>query len=435
MLHTRSLRAACGVASCLLGVLTSPARADVLTVDYLVGGADFPEIQLAIDAAQDGDVILVLTAGGYLPFTIDDKAVSVVADSGVVGVVNGSSTVRNLSPGKQVLLSGLQFQGDVTGGVGLMLEQNSGSVRVQGCKLQGADTLVCVDGINPGWGFSGATVVDCSDVAFSRCIGIGGDGVGDSYGSPCYVGGRGGDGIEAVSSNVSVLECILTGGRGGDENGEGLGGDGGAGIRSSSQRIWVMGSLSTGGEGGFGFDFIPVPGHGNGGDGLSIGSGSAGYLLDNTFVGGGPGLSAFGVPGDPGEPIESGGGPVTAFTGEAHALILTPSVAREGQTTTFLFLGSPGDVPFLLLHVTTAQLPVNSLGGNLMLAFPLLLGPLPMGIVPGSGTLEIPVPVAELGPGVEAAVIHIQSLTSEAEGLRLGASSAFILLDGAIPHF
>ena len=60
----------------------SPAfAADVHTVAPTPGAADFTTIQAAVDAALDGDTVLVRSATSYAAFTLDGKGLSIVADS------------------------------------------------------------------------------------------------------------------------------------------------------------------------------------------------------------------------------------------------------------------------------------------------------------------------------------------------------------------
>ena len=63
--------------ACLSLLLASAmsAQGTVWTVDF-DGSGDFDEIQPAVDAAADGDVILV-APGGYAPFRISGKGLRV----------------------------------------------------------------------------------------------------------------------------------------------------------------------------------------------------------------------------------------------------------------------------------------------------------------------------------------------------------------------
>ena len=97
-----------------LAAAASPVLAQaVWTVDG-AGGADFDELQPAIDAAADGDVILV-ASGAYAPIRIDAKGVRLHADGGFPMIFNErvgggdeeAIRVANLAPGQAVVLDGI----------------------------------------------------------------------------------------------------------------------------------------------------------------------------------------------------------------------------------------------------------------------------------------------------------------------------------------
>jgi hypothetical protein len=71
----------------------------------------FAEIQPAVDAAADGDVILVRPGAGYAAFTVDAKSIAVCFEGIGGGFVAGSVTVRNLRANQSVLLHGFQRSG------------------------------------------------------------------------------------------------------------------------------------------------------------------------------------------------------------------------------------------------------------------------------------------------------------------------------------
>jgi polygalacturonase len=90
---------------CALGLFATSARADVLVVDAS-GMGDFTDIQPAIDAAADGDLVLV-NPGVFQGFTILDKSVSVVARSTATVSIDGSVIVQHLAAARYVELAGL----------------------------------------------------------------------------------------------------------------------------------------------------------------------------------------------------------------------------------------------------------------------------------------------------------------------------------------
>ena len=110
------------------------AQGSVLVVDPGGGGA-FTEIQDAVDAAVDGDTIL-LRHGTYVdlsfpfePVIIDGKSLVVAATQSGAVLLNGLHLyVRNLSAGQTVTLSGLQVQD-----AAVVLDNNVGAVLLQEC--------------------------------------------------------------------------------------------------------------------------------------------------------------------------------------------------------------------------------------------------------------------------------------------------------------
>src|SRR4029079_10896693 len=69
-------------------------------------GGTFADIQPAVDAARDGDAVLVRT-GSYSGFTIPDKSLVVAADAGATVDVQGSVRVDGLAAGRSVLVAGI----------------------------------------------------------------------------------------------------------------------------------------------------------------------------------------------------------------------------------------------------------------------------------------------------------------------------------------
>ena len=117
-----------GFAGSALVLGSSFALANKVWVVDQNGGGHFTQIQPAIDAAVDRDTILVL-AGVYPGFTIDDKELAVVGEDGANVQVNGQVVIQNLVAGKFVVFGG--FSARATNTATLWLKDNLGSVRVQ----------------------------------------------------------------------------------------------------------------------------------------------------------------------------------------------------------------------------------------------------------------------------------------------------------------
>ena len=114
-------------------LLASPALCDVIDVG---GGAnDFPKIQAAVNAAQDGDVLRIYP-GNYEPFVVTNKGITLARVNGNVHIL-GTYRVRNLSSSRTVEISGLSATG--TDNSALIISNCAGSVRVRDAALIGAD--------------------------------------------------------------------------------------------------------------------------------------------------------------------------------------------------------------------------------------------------------------------------------------------------------
>ena len=118
----RMIRSVSTCLALLVGVAAG-ARADVVAVPAGIGN-----LQAAIDAAADGDVLLL--AGGFhgIDVVIDGKALTLATDD-VVQAAMAQLTVRNLPAGSRVLLRGLLVTGTSLGAqAGLTVEQCADSV-------------------------------------------------------------------------------------------------------------------------------------------------------------------------------------------------------------------------------------------------------------------------------------------------------------------
>jgi hypothetical protein len=123
--------------------LAAPLSAQqVWTVGAAPGpGIDFTQISAAVAAAGEGDLILVVSGGGFEPFEIDGRSLSVVAPNSAAVVSPGAGgsaaplvAVRNLAAQQRVVLDGLnllQF-GALPRGA-MELENCAGAVWLQSC--------------------------------------------------------------------------------------------------------------------------------------------------------------------------------------------------------------------------------------------------------------------------------------------------------------
>jgi pectin methylesterase-like acyl-CoA thioesterase len=82
---------------------TSPASAAVQVVS---SSGPFTSVQAAVDAASDGDTVLV-RSGSYPGFVIQDKEVDVIADLGGIVSIDSPIRVQSLAAGRALFLRGL----------------------------------------------------------------------------------------------------------------------------------------------------------------------------------------------------------------------------------------------------------------------------------------------------------------------------------------
>ena len=234
--------------ACSLALVLLPsAPADVIVVDA-AGAGEFTDLQAAIAAAAEDDVLLV-RPGTYGPAQIDGKGLSLVADGGGPVSVQGGLSVRQLMQDQQVALIGLRCEGGNGAGeqrAGLTIEANDGVVRVDHCVLIGADgVFYSLD----AEGAPGARIEDAAGVSLAHCELRGGDG------DQSFSGGddnRGGEGVWASHSALALYDCDASGGNGGPGSFEGcdLGGAAGHGLHLMESAATVSGSLVLGGDGG-----------------------------------------------------------------------------------------------------------------------------------------------------------------------------------------
>lgn len=424
-------------ASLFLVLAATAARAGgVIVVDPANPGA-YWDIQPAIDAASDGDTVLV-KSGFYGPFEIQDKDLRVVADVHHTAAVAGTVVVRGLSAGKDVVLTGLVVVGIYSTlpweGHGLYLENDAGSVRVQDCKIESENLF-------PAPASRHAVVaIGCADVVFTRCALKGGKGY-------WHTGGVVGSGLVASGSNVALYECFVAGGRGSDASFPDADGQGGGhAFRASNGFLFASGGSFAGGRGGDavpsgGWDVDPPDG-GDGGNALHLGGPAAqAELFQVSLLGGAGGAAGIGTAacptcpgadGHPGAKSLARRNQVLAYPGNRRILI-APALVRELVPVPISCEGVPGELVFLRLAAATSFQPLAAFQG-VMVADPYPHGPL-MVLGPTDdffGNLSTGIVFPDLGPGVDTGTWHLQSLHRDALGRWiLGGAVSVVVLDSA----
>lgn len=267
----------------------------------------------------------------------------------------------------------------------LVLTDNLGSVRLQGCSFLGSlPQSVAPAPLAPSG--AGAVITRCSKVMFTRCDLKGRD-VGFWTGAPPRAGG---EGLNSKDSAVALYECVVRGGRGSGETYP-SGGDGGAACIVSGWGLFASGTTMEGARGGNG-DYFGCTSSGDGGDGLSIVDGQA-QLYDTAITRGPAGSFYTCVSGVGGRRIAASGSVVNEFSTN-HRSLSGPRVGSDNTQITFNFTGRPGDTVFLMVgsQATFSYLP--NFAGISTLRLPWL--PIPVGTVGPSGSLTIPYPIPDI---------------------------------------
>src|SRR4030095_10130842 len=184
-----------------LAVIAQHAIAqNVLVVAPTSGPGVFStQIQPAVDAAANGDLILVKT-GNYLGFAIDGKSLVVIADLGASVNVMGNVAVSNLSSNQRVQVARVGVSSSGAAG-GFLFDNDAGPVWVEGC------TSAPAVGSNVN-GLDSAVVLQCASVAFLRCTLKGSNAM--AWKGPSHAG----TGLFAFDSNVTMFDSFCVGGVG-----------------------------------------------------------------------------------------------------------------------------------------------------------------------------------------------------------------------------
>jgi hypothetical protein len=382
-------------ALCALLFLSSRALAGGVRIVDATGLRNFPDIQSAIDAAVDGDVLLV-GAGTYPGFTIDGKSLSIFGvPAGALVVSTGAVSVRNVLD-KRAALCGL------SGGI-LTVENCSGSIGVQDCSFHAPVAMFSQ--------VAAGNVDGSVEVVLSRCSFVGGDA------PPCLScshGSYGGDGLHVAQSTIAIYDCSFRGGKGAfcctDT------GDGGAGAEIGAQS-WVFAARCsfTGGDSGDGSP--PCWGGtgtwcGNSGTGLRV-FGEL-HALSNEYASGSDGANCCVGGGSAFECL--GSGAVCDFLPGAARSLEVPFLSLDRAPWSLTLSGRPRDALFLnrsLAPVFQYEPALSGVCTSRLLPFP---SSSPLGLVPLSGSLALDVSQRPLPDGVVAQLNYLQGYVVDPAG-------------------
>jgi hypothetical protein len=367
---------------------SSFAQGNVLVVD--AAGGPFTDIQPAIDAAADGDTILV-RPGAYATFQIQAKGLRVIGDPAFQA--GGGIVVRDLAPGQSVVLHGVGTTA-APSGIGLALVDNQGPVWVQNSALLGQSIA-----IGDANGHAGARVTNSERVSFLRSFLRGG--VGGPHGGATPVGGNGGAALLVDEGTVLVQSCDLLGGAGTNTMAGATLSNGGAGAQTLGGTLVLTSSEVTGGPGGT----TSLVLGGNGGPGVRSDGGLAIVVA----------MQATG--GQAGSGLAGEGYLALAGTIQLHgafgsfSLLNTSSPVREGQPLALQYQAPPNGQQ-VFAAVSTSQNPVflPSLLISVYLAAPVSL--VPLGPSDFEGFLATALVAPTLPAGLDQMTVYLQAFST-----------------------
>lgn len=380
--------------------------AEVIHVAPLPGpGVDFTSIQGALDAAGNGDIVVV-AAGNYSSATISGKSVTLVAKPGAAAVSIQGMRIENLPLGGTVRVAGLKlFQKSFDPGpfdVPFRADSCAGIVLVQDCAM--------AYGSISGGDWPGARVTSCNVVSFTRCSmrGILGN-FGDDDSFPA---GNGGHALVAADSRVFLHDCELFGESGGP--GDGVeGGDGGDALVSLHSNVEAYDCRFHGGKGNSGFTgdlifgFFDAPGIG----GAAVrASNSSSIRHQDCFFRAGKNAT----PPVLADPVQTDAASIEVALSGVPALLFGASAVFAGANVTLTIDAAPIAMTWAYVAPGCGLTFAQGVIGASLLTPPIVGAPL--GTTNGSGRLQWNADVPSLPAGVRGVAFVVQCLVIPGSG-------------------
>ncbi len=431
----------------VLALCAAPASA--FQAVHVVNGGSGTLLQSVIDAAADGDTILV-HGGSFDACQILGKGLTIVSEPDNSTLLQGlriagtSTAQRTTIAGLTVLAPPLTSQANPPPHC-IVLDQCAGSVR-----LENVVASLQVPNGNPA-----LRVTSCPDVALAACVLTGSDGAPSTVNPPAAWAA--GAGVLSALSQIAAYDTTAVGGRGNNA----IIFDfcsfpnpyvfpptpGAAGVRLDVTATWFSsGGTARGGNGGRGLNaycscftaqLVPGTNGAAGGAGIDnaatatvnvlgtvLQSGAGGLGGSNANCGSGPGGG-----GGPGAAGPASTNPLNSIAGTPLQLV-APTRVRAAQPLPITVTGNPGDVVLLGRSFQTRWLPAYAMKGVL------LTGPsgrrVPLGVIPATGTVSLSVPTGLLPVGVLVQQWYLQVFARDPFGaLQVGAPFVTTVLDPA----
>jgi len=425
-----------------LAVPCSAASQTWIVSDPSCPGSDFTSIQAAVDAAADGDTILVRYATSFIDrnFEVVQKSLTIVqAKSQFIAAmtqVGGDVTVRDLLPNQSVTLVGLLSSSSGK----LVLKDNQGAVWIESMAYSSTPAT------NQPPYFEPVRIENCAAVTFVKCWWTAPDyQVQCQMGSPC-IAAVGPTGTVVINSEVQFYSCTLVGGEGGPGydpfNLGSVGGKGGPAVRLENSTVNIYGSNLRGGRGGTNSQNLPAPFCANGGDGgpaIFLADTSSQVRLQETSLSGGAGgrwTDGIPVPlgcidGSVGVDLEGpGAANATFLPGTNRTTTIGNTVTLiEGQTASLDMTGEFGDIIFLGVGLDHDPVFQPAFNGTSVFA-PLEI--IRLGKIGMSGSKTIPIVPGDIVAAGESVTVFLQTYNFDTSlNLHYSEPSARIVLDSS----
>jgi hypothetical protein len=390
------------------------AQGKVWVVDDNGGaGVDFTDVQPAVDAAANGDVILV-APGLYTGFQIVSKSLTIQAEPGASTWVQRGSlpdllAIRDTSGSQTVTIRGLRLS-DAAGG-GIVLENCAGTVWIEDCVCLQLPTFYAYT--------EGLRAEDCDSVVLvrSRFRGQGGR---DVTGGVMWGALDGRDGLSALRSNIHAYGCIFEGGDGGwGSSMPRAGWNGGHGLTMRTGFLFLSDCYVEGGVGKYGPSAWDS---GQGGHGVNLSYAAWARVLDSTAVGG---VSEYPTMPD-GLPFHvSGTSELVMIPGESLSCTITSPV-REQETLRIDVEGPPNAIVGLVIGTVPWSQYFDIASGSLLVSPPWMI--LDLGVLGTTGTSRTTLLIPDVVG--DCTFLFCQAgYFDPVLGLILGEGSTILLLD------
>jgi len=403
--------------------LAVPARAGVVVVDPH-GGAGDQLLDAAIQAASDGDILLV-KPGDYVTlhtwsYSLGDKSLTLVADGAGTPVILPGLDISTLAAGGRIRVCGFELRAVDTNSQrdALSVLWSQGEIEVDDCTLVGADAPSSPPDLPPGIGLFAANT---KSVVLARCSVKGGDG-----GPPLsQFTWPAGSGVQLQKASAALFDCTVLGGRGGDGDIITTFGspDGGNGVLLIEAKIVVAGGSLQGGDEGDSTVIVAQPGSGlAGGFGANV---DEARLRDVVVTAG----NVNGL-GTPAPAIDLPASMLVSHPAAARSLAL-PSPLREGQAVAMTLGGLQGDLVFVLASLQPAFVLDAFHQAALVVGLPATTAVVAT-ITDVSGQLTLHFTTPHLPAAVTGGlVVGLQAVHFGSDGVTLGAPACAVWIDDA----